>query len=312
MIFALGVLVAGLLGLMFLPAFWRRAVRLSGRRFEMQLPLSMSEVVAERDLLRAEFAVGQRRLEQRVEQLDDARARDMSELGRKAALLATREHDLVQARQDALRLQTQLAQVQAEAIEIRAQLGAALKENYDLSPLRDKIRETAFQAAQVQSLAEERRLVIAGLETRLAGLDLRVGDLQGESASHESAMRAGQVLVERLELERNLARAEAAEHVTKIVMLETDIQERERQRSEIEPARTEGTEPDERAPRRGAIMTVAGGRDTTVAEVRSREPLGDLGSEVLSLAAALESGEPARRTRRSQGRSQEKPVTETA
>jgi len=63
MFFALGVLVAGLLGLMILPALWRRAVRLSTRRIEMQTPLSMDEVLADRDLLRAEFAVAERRLE---------------------------------------------------------------------------------------------------------------------------------------------------------------------------------------------------------------------------------------------------------
>ena len=54
MVFALGFLLCGLLTLLFLPAFWRRAVRLSVRRVEMQMPLSMSEIVAERDQLRAE------------------------------------------------------------------------------------------------------------------------------------------------------------------------------------------------------------------------------------------------------------------
>ena len=57
MIFALGFLVAALFGLLFLPAVQRRAARLAGRRLEMLLPLSMEEIVAERDQLRAEFAV---------------------------------------------------------------------------------------------------------------------------------------------------------------------------------------------------------------------------------------------------------------
>ncbi len=48
MIFALGFLCAGLLTLLFLPAFWRRAMTLSRRQIEMQIPLSMAEVVAER------------------------------------------------------------------------------------------------------------------------------------------------------------------------------------------------------------------------------------------------------------------------
>ena len=60
MIFMLGALSAGLLALLMLPAFWRRALRLTRRRLEMLMPLSMDEVVAERDLLRAEFAADKR------------------------------------------------------------------------------------------------------------------------------------------------------------------------------------------------------------------------------------------------------------
>ena len=82
MYFALGFLVAALLALMFLPALWRRAMRLSMRRLQMLAPMSMEEVVAERDLLRAEFAVRERRLEQEMEALQTARANDMATTGR--------------------------------------------------------------------------------------------------------------------------------------------------------------------------------------------------------------------------------------
>ena len=88
MYFALGFLVAALLALMFLPAFWRRAMRLSMRRLQMLAPMSMEEVVAERDLLRAEFAVRERRLEQEMEALQAARANDMATTGRYAANVA--------------------------------------------------------------------------------------------------------------------------------------------------------------------------------------------------------------------------------
>ena len=88
MYFAFGFLVAALLALMFLPAFWRRAMRLSMRRLQMLAPMSMEEVVAERDLLRAEFAVRERRLEQEMEALQTARANDMAMAGRYAANVA--------------------------------------------------------------------------------------------------------------------------------------------------------------------------------------------------------------------------------
>ena len=82
MLLALGFLTASLLALLLLPAVWARAVRLSTRRLEMQLPLSMGEIIAERDQLRAEFATEARRIEQKAERLLEQRAGDMAEIGR--------------------------------------------------------------------------------------------------------------------------------------------------------------------------------------------------------------------------------------
>ncbi|MDB5597810.1 MAG: hypothetical protein JWM36_4771 [Hyphomicrobiales bacterium] len=239
MIFALGVLVAGLLGLMFLPAFWRRAVRLSARRIEMQLPLSMSEIVAERDLLRAEFAVVQRRLEQRIEKLGDARVNDMSEIGRKSLLVAKQAGELADLRADMARLEASLAQAQAEGIDARAQLGAALKEVYDVSDVRERNLVVSGHAEALQHLAEERRLVVAGLETRIAGLDLRVGDLQGELASHERALLAKHAVLERLTEERDRTRVDAAGYATKIATLHRNLEERDRKISALDDALAE-------------------------------------------------------------------------
>ena len=67
MLFALGFLAAALLVAMILPAFNRRAQRLIQRRLESQLPLTRQEIFAERDRLRAEFAVTVRRLERETD-----------------------------------------------------------------------------------------------------------------------------------------------------------------------------------------------------------------------------------------------------
>ena len=57
MIFALGFLAASLCGLLLLPALNARAARLERRRAEARLPLSPAEIAAERDFLRAQFAL---------------------------------------------------------------------------------------------------------------------------------------------------------------------------------------------------------------------------------------------------------------
>ncbi|MBI1868106.1 MAG: hypothetical protein HYS06_07420 [Methylocystis sp.] len=108
MYFALGFLVAGLFMLMFLPAFWRRAMRLSMRRLQMLVPLSMEEVAAERDLLRAEFATGYRRLEQQMEAVKAAKAQDMVTIGLSAARIADLYSQVTEAKARISELQEKL------------------------------------------------------------------------------------------------------------------------------------------------------------------------------------------------------------
>ncbi len=57
----------------------------------MLAPLSMKDVIAERDLLRAEHALEQHRLERRVASLQDASAGHRANLGRHAASLVEAE-----------------------------------------------------------------------------------------------------------------------------------------------------------------------------------------------------------------------------
>jgi len=83
MLFALGFLVAGMLALAFVPVFWRRALRLTRVRLERQLPLTPEEIQADRDFLRAEAALRERRLEQKCEAANEAHIGDMVEIGRR-------------------------------------------------------------------------------------------------------------------------------------------------------------------------------------------------------------------------------------
>jgi hypothetical protein len=65
------------------PLIHTRAVRLTTRRLEAVLPESMAEVQAEKDLLRAEFAMSTRRLEMTVEQLVNKTTSQVVELSKK-------------------------------------------------------------------------------------------------------------------------------------------------------------------------------------------------------------------------------------
>jgi len=213
MYFALGFLVSGLLALLFLPAFWRRALRLSTRRLEMQLPLSMTEIVAERDQLRAEFAIEQRRIEKQVEDLSDARARDLAELGRRATHIATLEAELVETwHQSELRAE-RLAALGAELLNQQAEIGVAHQLLWDAEgSLVARTRELAVLSDQhraLAELAEERRGAIAALETRIVGHEADKAQL---AATLESLKRDHQAVTRAaldLEDKHTAARADA-------------------------------------------------------------------------------------------------------
>src|SRR5262249_52758512 len=69
------------------PLVHARAVRLTLKRVENSIPQSMAEIQADKDLLRAEFAMQARRLEIDVEQLRDKAANQFAELGRKSDVI---------------------------------------------------------------------------------------------------------------------------------------------------------------------------------------------------------------------------------
>jgi|GEM_PF-4325670 len=63
MLIALGFLIASLIGVLLAPSLWARAARLSRKKLESSLPLTLSEIEAAQDQLRASYAVRMRRLE---------------------------------------------------------------------------------------------------------------------------------------------------------------------------------------------------------------------------------------------------------
>src|SRR5512143_3820354 len=84
MYFGIGFLVAALVGLVVIPLVHGRAVRLTMRRLEAATPLSMAEIQADKDQLRAEFAMSTRRLEMSVEQMKAKTTSQLAELSKKS------------------------------------------------------------------------------------------------------------------------------------------------------------------------------------------------------------------------------------
>ncbi len=207
LIFALGFLFCALLSLLILPAFWRRAMRLSMRRLEMLMPLSMDEVLAQRDQLRAQAAVDQRRIEQKLEAMTRDRARHMSEIGRNIRIVAGLE-----ARLDDLA--TTLGAREADLRDAWSELGALHSTSHDLT---HRLRAAEESSAELGKLREQfafLRMEKAALELQISSLHAqdhelrqRLASLQEELASKNAddrlaAMIAGGALMEPLSAPR--------------------------------------------------------------------------------------------------------------
>nr|WP_276081990.1 hypothetical protein [Methylobacterium sp. GC_Met_2] len=183
MIFALGFLAASLCGLLLLPALNARAARLARRRAEARLPLSPAEIAAERDFLRAQFAVQQRRLERKAETAEAKRQTEMAALGagtmRVAALtrdVAARDSEIAQVQAKTRELETELVLARDDGTASLATLQALEDAHADLLDTLLGLRQTARQASGPDAESAERDDLRASLKAAEEALALTLAD----------------------------------------------------------------------------------------------------------------------------------------
>ncbi len=94
---ALGFLLGCLLGLVLAPPLWNRAVRLTTRKLEATMPMSLAEIQADKDQLRAEFAVEIRRVEVALEKAKDKAARELIAANKRRVEISVLKNELTGA-----------------------------------------------------------------------------------------------------------------------------------------------------------------------------------------------------------------------
>lgn len=107
MFFSIGFLAASLLILAIVPQVHNRAVRLTIRRLEGSIPLSQAEMRAEKDQLRAQFAVSVRRLEVHADELRTKMTGQLVELSKKTDVINDLTLQLIQKTATIFSLETQ-------------------------------------------------------------------------------------------------------------------------------------------------------------------------------------------------------------
>jgi hypothetical protein len=95
---ALGFLLGCLLALMLTPPLWNRAVKLTTRKLEATMPMSLNDIQADKDQLRAEFAIELRKVEVALDKAKEKAARELIEANKRRVEIAVLNSDLASAK----------------------------------------------------------------------------------------------------------------------------------------------------------------------------------------------------------------------
>ncbi len=203
----LGFLIASFAALLAAPAFWRRAVRLTRQRIEAALPLSLEEMLADRDRVRAECAMTIRRLEIDLNEMRDRLATQAIELARMPEVVEdpayiAAEAGYVPAESDmVVALEQEVALRDAQIRELSEQLAAVEQAS--------KARSVEFKA--LDAALEEQTFMSSSRQVELAGREFEIERLTNDLARLRRERQGSEERQAALEAELAHERKAAAE-----------------------------------------------------------------------------------------------------
>ena len=177
---------AGLFGLVLIPLVHNRAVRLTMKRLEAATPLSMAEIQADKDQLRAEFAMSTRRLELSVEQMKSKTTSQLAELGKKTDAINRLKVELgektaaifaLEAREKSLR-----DQLQTTEKEFSVKIGALHDAERTLSDKEAELVKLTADLDERSVHSDSQRIELVALRTQVDALKSRIGDYEQEAS----------------------------------------------------------------------------------------------------------------------------------
>jgi chromosome segregation ATPase len=189
---AIGFLISMLFGLMIVPLVHNRAVRLTTRRLEAATPLSMAEIQADKDQLRAEFAMSARRLEMSVEQLKNKTTSQLAELGKKTDAINRMKIELgeknatifaLEAREKAVK-----EQLRATEEEFAAKTEGLRQAEKALTDKQGELAKLSSELNDRSMVADSRQVELVAVRAQIEELKSRVGDAEKEFAATQTRL----------------------------------------------------------------------------------------------------------------------------
>ncbi len=243
--FLLGFLCAGFLALMVAPAIWRRAVALTRRRIEASVPLSVNEIQADKDRMRAEFAMSTRRLEMSIKGFREKAANQIVEINKNRDELRRLAEERNEKNEALTRLETNASELRAELRRREEQLQQL---NYKLIDAEKAIEQRALEVEKMGRMYDEasfssssRQIELVARETEVERLSTDVSELREQRKEAERKVREAAAEAKQAHDELKLEKRRAAELEAKLERLMANLSDREekldRREAELERLR---------------------------------------------------------------------------
>lgn len=210
----LGVLITLLAILVTMPMIWRRAVRLTRKRVLAETPISYSEIQAEKDMVRAEMAIEQRRLEVTVDEQQNSLTANSFKIERLSKIIDERDGTIAD----------------------REQAISGLQE--DLEQQKQAYTDQAEQFAETRDILSDANVEITRLETDKAALEqdlmhLETGNSEQkvEIVAQMARMEAMREEIYEIQKQRKQEMDQRSEAESKLAQKNTDF-ERNKERLE--------------------------------------------------------------------------------
>lgn len=220
MLVLLGFSLASVIALFIGRLAWNVALRMGAKRMQQNVPSTVIELQAERDRLRAEYAIGQQRFEQRLAELQARMAEHMAEVTRHRNRFDLMKADIARHDQLVIEKETEVKLARDVASHLEKELADRIAAHQAQG------EELAARNAEIERLSGELGLRNGELE-RMTG---ELAALRAELAAREEAVsRLDAALAERAS-RLDAALAEGARQKTIAVAENRSAQERLRDR----------------------------------------------------------------------------------
>ncbi len=206
--FVLGFLTAGFVVLLVAPSVWRRAVSVTRQRVEAKLPMTLDEIRADKDSLRAEHAMALRKVEVKLKSAQEKLLTQAVELSRSreaqkaiATDHATKDRAVSELEatrgslsQDIAKRDKQIKALAAQLVEAEGMLEKRAQEIEEIGRLYDEASlsssnrqiELVSRESQMGKLSDD----MSALRNQHKSSDLRLAELEADNKAVREALKA--------------------------------------------------------------------------------------------------------------------------